>query len=78
MMSDTAGRAVSGRIDRHQTVFMTTYRRSSRASYGLSFQSVTSMYEDRDGIWIGTGWGQARFRFDPQKRLFRKYPQTAG
>ena len=38
---------------------MTTYRDAPPgASYGLSFQSVTSMYEDRDGkIWIGTDGG---------------------
>ena len=58
---------------------MTTYRDAPPgASYGLSFQSVTSMYEDRDGkIWVGTDGGGLDL-FDPQKETFRKYPQTAG
>ena len=58
---------------------MTTYRDAPPgASYGLSFQSVTSTYEDRDGkIWVGTDGGGLDL-FDPQKETFRKYPQTAG
>lgn len=56
MMRIMFGRAVSGGLIGIKPVFMTTYRDAPPgASYGLSFQSVTSMYEDRDGkIWIGT------------------------
>lgn len=51
---------------------MTTYRDAPPgATYGLSFQSVASMYEDRDGkIWMGTDGGGMNL-FDHEKRRFR-------
>lgn len=57
---------------------MTTYRDAPPGvSYGLSFQSVTSMYEDTDGkIWMGTDGGGLNL-FDPAKEMFQKYPKTS-
>lgn len=63
---------VSGGSDRNQTRFYDYYRDAPPGvSYGLSFQSVTSMYEDTDGkIWMGTDGGGLNL-FDPVKEMFQ-------
>lgn len=43
---------------------------------GLSYRTVTGMYEDQDHLlWLGTD-GDGLNRFDPQTGLFRHYPST--
>ncbi|WP_298551779.1 two-component regulator propeller domain-containing protein [uncultured Parabacteroides sp.] len=45
---------------------------------GLSYKTVTSLYEDRDHIlWLGTD-GDGINRFDPRTGRFRHYPATFG
>lgn len=46
------------------------------SSGGLSYKTITGMYEDEDHtVWFGTD-GDGINRFDPETGLFRHYPET--
>lgn len=60
-------------------VTMTTYQDAQLgATYGLTNQIVTGIYEDKGHIiWMGTDGGGLN-RFDPQTETFHQYTRTYG
>lgn len=71
-----AGSIRGGLIGMKEIYFYTYGDVPLNSADGLSYKTVTSLYEDRDHIlWFGTD-GDGINRFDPQKEEFRHYPAT--
>lgn len=69
--------SIRGGLIGMKEIYLYTYGDVPPASTGgLSYRTVTSLYEDRDHIlWFGTD-GNGINRFDPQTGQFRHYPAT--
>ena len=71
-----AGSIRGGLIGMKETYLHTYGDVPLNSTGGLSYKTVTGMYEDRDHIlWFGTD-GDGIKRFDPQTGVFRHYPET--
>ncbi|RHR61812.1 helix-turn-helix domain-containing protein [Parabacteroides sp. AF17-28] len=71
-----AGSIRGGLIGMKETYLHTYGDVPLNSTGGLSYKTVTGMYEDRDHIlWFGTD-GDGINRFDPQTGVFRHYPET--
>ncbi len=71
-----AGSIRGGLIGLKRTYFYTYGDAQLNSTSGLSYKTVTSLYEDRDHIlWLGTD-GDGINRFDPRTSQFRHYPAT--
>lgn len=71
-----AGSIRGGLIGMKETYLYTYGDVPLNSTGGLSYKTVTGMYEDRDHIlWFGTD-GDGINRFDSQAGIFRHYPET--
>lgn len=69
--------SIRGGLIGMKEVYIQTYRDVFlNSTYGLSYKTVVSMYEDHDSIiWLGTDGGGMN-RFDPSTRQFRHHSST--